>query len=786
MSINDKLKDLTPIEVTFAEGERPTNEKLEGMMGQVADGLEFIENSFGDAYGHNLQTANIWMSNLTRDIGDRSLLNPILRSNVFIDNYVQELTLGKNEHELDLIPVGSGAAIVSSSADSSVVPAQFKSAIDELEVPGDWTLAPGLSEGGIVKNARKLVTHSPSSGHTIVFSQVTSGRGSSFVSGQHNTIPSIAQAMAGGDLLDVTLSDAENNIYTIVLPVENTVLDRVYEEANATLSNTKASVGAGQQMELPSYLFDPSGLDMLSNDPTSGQGKEYPLNMIRIYDWQEKKLVDGLTSVKASSAPGNRKFEIICTFRDDVVLDDTSGQYILVTSGVSLSDAVGALQRDVYFHTHNGDDMIRHIDHSALMGLRTGDDTLDRSRYYGASNIDNNDHSMYFHRDGFTDSDIGGGANIIRGDMLIGSIETGLTAEHENYNLTSDSHKLYFGHTEHSGHIFFDKIRNQVIPEGRGNIPQTFNDNALVIEGSRDDTTQLLSTVFINSNLRVANDVVLGTSADHDVVVSGDIYVNKALTFTPEDNPLSSRATLEAGMIDYNNLLGAHEFYDGTNIKTFAAVEDQLGDVKSSMLDEATFQTQRDTTWVLIDGRDITGSDLHALTGITILPDSRDKFARGNRVGRTIGSEEIDSTRLPHNNFTTTSDTHTHTTGDSGDHTHSVSSSGSHTHTGGDHHHLQGYDYQWTGRYGGTNAGSATGRSEQGSIFSSTTAANTSTTGHSHSGGNHTHTTNDSGIHTHNVLGDGSHFHTVDGGGDSETRPVNFSVNYYIKINKRP
>jgi len=530
---NDKLKDLTPVNVTFSSGERPTDTKLEGMMNQVQTGLQTLEGVIGDAFGESLQVENVWTSNVVRDIGNRDIISPVLMPNIFINNYVQDLVLGENEFELDLIPVGAGASIIVSSTDSAIIPSQFKTTVVGLETEGDWTILPGKIENSIIKNSRKLVTHSASSGGAITLAQVTSGRGSAYVDAGLNVMPSAAQAENGGPFCDVVLNDALNNIYTFTLPFENRVTNELYESSGSSISNTKINIGSGQQLKLPEYIFKNTGLDMGANDPVSGQGKFFPKNMIRIYSWQDKKIVDGLLSIQASNVPANRRHEIVCQFRADISIDVSSGQYIVVTSGVQLSDMVGALQREMFYHTHSGDDMIRSLSHSDLIGLRTGSDTVNRSRYYGPSNIPKNDHSMYFHRDGYKGTDIGGGGNVIRGDIVVGSIDLGIDTEHEHYNLNNDSYSIYFGDTTtDSSSIYFDKARTHNIPSGFGDIASSYSDNALVIKGSIDDTTSLVRTVYLEGNLRVENDAVLGTDVDDTVIITGNIHA-KDLTITP-------------------------------------------------------------------------------------------------------------------------------------------------------------------------------------------------------------------------------------------------------------
>ena len=58
-----------------------------------------------------------------------------------------------------------------------------------------------------------------------------------------------------------------------------------------------------------------------------------------------------------------------------------------------------------------------------------------------------------------------------------------------------------------------------------------------------------------------------------------------------------------------------------------------LGDIRQSILPENLFQQLNGDSWILADGRDISGTDLGAM-GIT-LPDLRGKFLRssGGRAG---------------------------------------------------------------------------------------------------------------------------------------------------------
>lgn len=85
------------------------------------------------------------------------------------------------------------------------------------------------------------------------------------------------------------------------------------------------------------------------------------------------------------------------------------------------------------------------------------------------------------------------------------------------------------------------------------------------------------------------------------------------------------------------NRMGRINNYIATNI-----VRSPLGTVIQSYLNEAQFQAIRGTDWVLMDGRDVTGSDYAALTGNTTIPDARGRYLRGKNNGRSDGNQNPD------------------------------------------------------------------------------------------------------------------------------------------------
>lgn len=559
---NDKIRDLTPLTTTFVPGESPTAQKLQGMIQQADAAVARVENLLGDLTGEE-GAFSTWVSTLARDIGDFSKLNPLILPDFQITNYQQELIAGETEHELDLIPIGDLNDLIQSTADSCVVISQFKTDVSELEEPGDWTISYSYTEDSQLKRGRKLVTHSPSEGGSVIFKTVTSGRGSSLESSSENTIPNLAQAQDDGPFAEIELVDNLNKIYQVTLPVRAKMYDKVGSIVDFTASNSKAGVGLGSQYELPHFFFGVDGLDLDSNDEL-GNPKSIPLNLIKLYDWDTKKEVEGIIALKASTSTVSRKFQFTVQTRADVLLNTSTGRYIIVVPGNSIINQLKGLIDTVYNNDGVGNDMARLISHKNLLGLRTGSvDIADRSKYYGPSNIDNNDHSMYFHRNGYTALDKGAGGNVIRGDVVVGSTETGASdTVHENFNVDDDSHSLHFGNIANGPKLKYVKENLHTIDHSYGGLPTSLTDSGLWIEGAISDVDGTRKNIFLEGDIRTSGNTILGKLNTDIVFIQGKLYINDELTLIPRT---TSGITGEEGKIIYSSVEKAPLFYNGSS-----------------------------------------------------------------------------------------------------------------------------------------------------------------------------------------------------------------------------
>lgn len=557
----DKIRDLTPLVTSFVPGESPTAEKLQGMIRQADAAIGYLENKIGDLAGEE-GVYNTWVATLARNIGDFSKLTPAVLPNFEVLSYEQFLIPGKVEHELDMIPVGELNDLINSTLDSSIVISQWKSTVAELEQPGDWTIEFSYIENGKVKRGRKLVTHSPSEGGSVIFKRVTSGRGSSLEGSSENTIPNIAQAEDGGPFIEIEVIDSFAKTYLVTLPQRTKMYDKLGAVINFSASNSRSNVGLNSQYELPQWFFGLDGLD-LDTDNNEGLPKEIPLNLITLYDWDTKREVEGIISLQASPTPSTRKFQFILQTKQDLILNIATGRYILAVAGNSIANQLKALSDSVYGNTGAGNEMMRVISHKNLIDLRTSSTSYtNRSAFYGSSNIDANDHSQYFHRNGYTATDKGAGGNVIRGDVVVGSTVTGIDDNtHENFNVDQDSYSLRFGNIVNGPQIKYAKSMTYTIDHAYGSLPLGMVDAGLFIQGAVSDLNPLRKNIFLEGDIRTNGNIVLGHSPSDVIFVQGKMYVNDEITMIPR---VTTGITGEEGKFLYSSDEKAIVVHNGT------------------------------------------------------------------------------------------------------------------------------------------------------------------------------------------------------------------------------
>ena len=175
-----------------------------------------------------------------------------------------------------------------------------------------------------------------------------------------------------------------------------------------------------------------------------------------------------------------------------------------------------------------------------------------------------------------------------------------------------------------------------------------------------------------------------------------------------------------------------------------------LGAILHSILDEAAFQAEQGSGWILCDGRDVTGSRYETVTGNANIPDLRGRFLRGKNNGRVAGANPDGELNL----------------GQEQGHATSVSGVGATTVADGNHNHNQAHNSQGAVTAGGWDGSIGPYLAQRGSVGDSFYRL----------------------MGTNQVpnvaLGssNGSHTHTVNLSGANETRVDNTTVNYYIRV----
>lgn len=86
---------------------------------------------------------------------------------------------------------------------------------------------------------------------------------------------------------------------------------------------------------------------------------------------------------------------------------------------------------------------------------------------------------------------------------------------------------------------------------------------------------------------------------------------------------------------------------DPIDLMTLSKAEAKIGDVKTSMLNEVSFNEENLGTWMLMDGRSCVGTAYQTATGAANVPDmvTNGEFPRQAKSGRGLGSTEGDAIR---------------------------------------------------------------------------------------------------------------------------------------------
>ena len=331
--MSDKLKELTPINVTFEDGESPTANKIEASFDQVANAMNIIERAIGDTWNQSSETGGPldsdpnYIANISRAIGSMSSLNPN--------------SLGGNELSVtgESVPEGKTIFALNNAPDNPEVEEEITfsnstGVFDELVA----TLALVNSTGKYFIEPSGLV-HTFSftgSSHTVDYDYTTVA--DSYSGATYNVMPDPAQTTR----CTVIVSGSGRQI---TLP---------------TVTGDGPSKNYGQQLLIPGEL------DSLLDNAEIPAGYIYVWDHVGGGGQRVNSIVEGLTFYKIG-APGSSLATFYVEGVDLAISASEPNRYSIVCAGTRVSKTLEYLRDYLISHKHN-DNLSEFLSHTDLLG----------------------------------------------------------------------------------------------------------------------------------------------------------------------------------------------------------------------------------------------------------------------------------------------------------------------------------------------------------------------------------------------------------------------------------
>jgi hypothetical protein len=450
------------IDITFADGEQPSGEKLTSAFGRMNSAIELIDEAIGDLYSGQSRTYSLDRMksvgpNIARLLGSAGALNPIQpgltrvtgRTVTFttaaktIDGYSHyafrqfilpyppivitsdpgdEFITYSNTFSLatptywDITADGGGAAV------------NKKADLDEVDSTGDFH----VSDDGII------TTYTPiTSDLTIEYTFDTLW--DSYTGSSWNVIPDFAQTTAL-----CTVATGDSITYGIVFPAITDSYgsaDLTTEEDHLPYSpwnGTNYKPMKDQYYVLPHYITD--GLTL---------GDTIPDGYIQIYDEDTDSILLGgiFTYVNES--------ELLVT---NLSLETSSDRYRIIVPGTNIAELLRTLRESYLYHNHSGkigDSGVSYgtrISHTDLLNQVDEGDSSRGGYTVSTLGPSMNPHPQYLHRDGYkygiSQDDDGNTHNAMLGNLVLaatdGDIDNG-----------ADGYSIVFGGISTGADLFY-------------------------------------------------------------------------------------------------------------------------------------------------------------------------------------------------------------------------------------------------------------------------------------------------------------------------------------------
>lgn len=480
--MSDKFRNTFKIPVTFSSGELPNAGKLSAIASQAKSGLGLIESAIGDIWNQSgdlllnntsMLTNALMIPNIGRMIGQNKLINPRVPYLPLIDEYYHKFTeVGEYTASLVFLP-DLGCLLWDWSFDdgatwTSIPPETTAGAVQSGT---QWYVdrIRGIVHTAFPLTATTILKYQPFIFGDFIFQtdfnvipdpytdssygfqsvKIEYVNGTDNAQGYYISLPPrgpVSVDRGFGILQDgiqtpvhtlnfsLTPNSGNKTFYQSDTVDASTVLPwRTHYRYQLPDFITDEWIAAGAITDGVFYLWDPTGTGTILEGVTF------------VADTPTKKyrIIASGTALDAylASLTGQTKYPTVnlTSSAEDASMYPAGGLY-LITTGISLTQAISRIQERLVLHTHAGSESPGgRVDHNALLNNFSPDDVS--GSLFNSSTLENDHHPQYLHRKGLTASLRDKYKNSMLGTFLMGSTDSA----NNHDNLTASSFGIQFG-----------------------------------------------------------------------------------------------------------------------------------------------------------------------------------------------------------------------------------------------------------------------------------------------------------------------------------------------------
>ena len=555
----DKLRNTTPLVITFEDGEAPTASKLNAISNQLRTSTSVLERAIGDLWNQSgdsmMVNYPLQIPNLARHLGPLKFTNPPLfpldEDFIYTDNIGAKYS-NQNEVFLQFKPKVLSSISVNDSGSGALV--TRKNTKGEVDASGDYWVD--------IDNGRLISFDTIGSTAEIQYTV-----DSSLWNIRDYTLPSIIPDPRQSDFTGCRISQSGDTYYIHLPPRMPLSLDfdggafdgwslpDRYPSSSDFSDNYDTSIAAVDSKKLwqdptISALEDAYYRYSLSKEirdslASINIGDALPQGLLYIWDQSSGTIIADCVFRKTSN---DWIFQIESSYIDfsskvsgsEAESSYNNTGYFVIVSGSSISKTLWTLSNAILNHAHgNEGDFSSLMSHSNLLDLNppTSDYSEHSTTYpvdvpaWAPSRWFADDHVSLLSRAGSQGISSGRYRDVNDNAMLGDFVMASISASGGNYlNLSYDSNKIFFGSATSGPYIYFSNTDSCIVAQhtntsktgfmmkstsGTGGYAQSSTGYGFIAESATDSPTR--------SCLRLVPQNTEPTSAQE-----GDIYPNSS------------------------------------------------------------------------------------------------------------------------------------------------------------------------------------------------------------------------------------------------------------------